>query len=142
MDRKDFEYLRDLPSKIIRGDIKLTLKKQTSPAMTMDGIEIENSAEIPLRMNINFNPETGLKTFNVVAVGVGPICRLDIDGTNHEPVGRSHKHSLKTARCPDLNLHDGVIAKGELSQKSLQEVFSAFCAMAKIENLGTFSAQE
>ena len=67
--------------------------------MVADNIEIQNSLGASLKLNISYNPEVGSKTFNVTASGVGPICRLDVDGPAHRPVGRSHKHSLQTERC-------------------------------------------
>lgn len=141
MDRKDFEALRDLPDKIIRSDIKFSQKRQTSPAMTADGIEIENSAGIALRLNLTFNPDADSKTINVSAMGVGPICRLDVDGPVHEPVGRSHKHSLRTDRCAGMNL-PGVTERSDLAGRSLQDLFVVFCEMAKIEHIGTFFPPE
>ena len=79
----------------------------------------------------------GSKTFNVVFIGLGPICRLDVDGTAHRPAGRSHKHALATPRCPDQNLRQ-VTDRPDLSGSSLRAVFEAFCAMAQIEHLGAF----
>ena len=100
VDRKDFEALRDIPGKVIKTDIRLVPRRQTQPAMVADNIEIENSSGTVLKLNISYNPEVGSKTFNVTAVGIGPICRIDVDGTAHWPAGRSHKHSLQTERCP------------------------------------------
>lgn len=91
-----------------------------------------------LRLNINFNPEVGSKTFNVTAAGVGPICRLDVDGPAHRPVGRSHKHSLQTDRCPERNLPDNVDDRADLAGKTLSELFAIFCEMADITHEGTF----
>lgn len=138
MDRKDFEALRALPEKIIRVDIRFVQRKQTLPALVAENIEIENLGGIALRLNINFNPEVGSKTFNVFASGVGPICRLDVDGPMHRPAGRSHKHSLQAERCPDRNLPDGVLDRPDLSGKTVGELFEIFCTMAKIEHVGTF----
>jgi hypothetical protein len=75
---------------------------------------------------------------NVHVPGIGPICRLDVDGPAHRPCGRSHKHSLQTEGCPDRNLPDGVIDRPDLAGKSLQEVFGQFCEMAQIRHTGTF----
>ena len=142
VDRADFERLRDFPGKVIRGDIKFVQRKQMAPAFVADGIEIENSSGIALRLNINFNPDASSKTFNVFAVGIGPICRLDVDGPMHRPVGRSHKHSLQTERCPERNLPDQVTDRGDLSGKSLDELFGIFCKMAKVEHDGAFLAPQ
>jgi hypothetical protein len=138
VDRKDFEALRDIPNKVIRGDIRLAQRRQTHPAMIAESIEIENSSGTVLRLNISYNPEVGSKTFNVTAIGIGPICRLDVDGTAHRPAGRSHKHSLQTDRCPDRNLPDGVIDRADLAGKSVTELFAIFCEIANINHEGTF----
>jgi hypothetical protein len=139
MDRSDFRMLRDLPDKVIKADIRFSQKKQAAGIFTADGIEIENSRGISLKLNIRFDPEIGSKSVNVVAIGVGPICRLDVDGPAHRPAGRSHKHSLQTERCPDRNVPDEVIDKPEFTGMTVKEVFSAFCVMAKITHDGTFT---
>ncbi|NOY91025.1 MAG: hypothetical protein GXP55_07405 [Deltaproteobacteria bacterium] len=140
MVRTDFETLRDLPGKVIKGDIKLSRRQATAPALVAEGIVIDNAGGVELKLNITFNPEVGSKTFNVRAVGVGPVCRLDVDGPAHRPAGRSHKHSVQSDRCPDRNLPDGVIDRPDLAGRSLNEVFSVFCEMAQIDHQGTFMA--
>lgn len=140
MNRLDFQALRDLPDKTIRGPIRLTPKQATLPLLTADRIPIENSAGFSILMNINFNPETGSKGINVTLVGEGPICRLDVDGTNHGGVGRSHKHSVRDEHSVRRSLRDGVAPRGDLSGKSLREVFDDFCERAHISFEGDFDA--
>lgn len=137
MDRQDFEALRDIPDKVIQGDIRLVQRRQTHPAMVAE-VAIENSSGTALKLSISYNPEVGSKTFNVTAIGIGPICRLDVDGPAHRPAGRSHKHSLQTERCPDRSLPDGVIDRPDLAGRSLVELFSLFCEVSKITHEGTF----
>jgi hypothetical protein len=137
VDRKDFEALRDMPDKVIRGDIRLVQRRQTHPAMVAE-IEIYNSTSTALKLNITYNPEIGSKTFNVTAAGLGPICRLDVDGPAHRPAGRSHKHSVQTDRCPERSLPDNVIDRPDLAGRSVTELFSIFCQMANITHEGTF----
>lgn len=138
MDRSDFERLRDLPGKVIKADIKFSQRKQ-APGFFADGIDVENSLGISLKLNVRFDPEIGAKTVNVVAMGVGPICRLDVDGPPHRPAGRSHKHSLQTVRCPDRNLPDKVTDRPDLAGKTIKEIFEVFCEMAQIAHEGTFA---
>jgi hypothetical protein len=137
VDRKDFEALRGMPGKVIRGDIRLVQRRQTHPAMIAE-VAIENSSHTALKLNISYNPEVGSKTFNVTAIGIGPICRLDVDGPAHRPAGRSHKHSLQTDRCPDRSLPDGVIDRPDLAGKTVVDLFAIFCQMADITHEGTF----
>ena len=139
MDRATFDLVRDIPGKVIKGDIRLAARRQTQPALVAENIQIENSSGVVLRLNITYNPEVGSKTFNVSAAGIGPICRLDVDGPAHRPAGRSHKHSLQTDRCPERNLPDNVDDRADLAGKSVTELFAIFCQMADITHEGTFS---
>lgn len=126
-----------MPGKVIASDIRLA-RRNNIVARVADGIMIGNALDIPLRLNISFNPESGAKTINVVIQGVGPICRLDVDGPAHRPAGRCHKHSLQTARCPGRNLPDAVIDRPDLSGKPITEVFQHFCELADIQYTGSF----
>lgn len=138
MDRAAFETVRDIPGKVIRVDIRLAARRQTQPALVAENIVIENDSGVALRLNISYNPEVGSKTFNVTAAGVGPICRLDVDGPAHRPAGRSHKHSLQTDRCPERNLPDNVGDRADLAGKTVTDLFAIFCQTADIAHLGTF----
>lgn len=138
MNRNEFEALRNLHGKVIRGDVVFVRRNQTRPLLTAE-LEIENSAGIELRLNINFNPEVGSKTFNVSARGVGAICRLDVDGPAHGAAGRQHKHSLQTERCPDRKLPDNVEPRPDLEGRSVRECFDEFCRISHIQHLGKFA---
>lgn len=138
MDRKEFELIRDVSGKTITDDIVLKASKNISPALRAENIVINNSMGTLLHLHIHYNPEIESKTFNVVAAGIGPICRIDVDGPPHRPAGRSHKHSLQDERCPSRNLPTNVIDKPEFSKKSLRETFDMFCQLANIEFTGTF----
>ncbi len=140
MNRAEFENGRDIPGKVIRGDIRFSRRQATQPAIVAEGIVIENDQDVQLRLNITYNPIAGAKAFNVHVPGIGPICRLDVDGTAHRPAGRSHKHSLQSGRCADRNLPEGVIDRSDLSGRSLAELFSVFCEMAQIVHVGAFES--
>ena len=142
MNRNEFEAIRNIPGKKIVNDIRFSKRAAAAPALVADGISIENAAGVDLRLSITVNPEIGSKTFNVHIPGVGPICRLDVDGTIHRPAGRSHKHSLQTDRCPDRNLSDGVVDRAELSGKGVRDLFAEFCATAHISHTGAFVAPD
>lgn len=86
-------------------------------------------------LSMRYNEIVGSKTINVYVPGIGPICRLDVDGNAHRPAGRSHKHSLQAERCPDRNLPDA-LDRSDLAGSSLREVFSEFCRMACISHHG------
>jgi hypothetical protein len=142
MNRTEFEALRAIPGKVIRGDIRFSRRQATRPALTAEGIVIESLGGIELRLNITYNPEVGAKTFNVCPRGGSPICRLDVDGPAHRPAGRSHKHSLQSERCPDRNLPDRVIDRPDLSGRSVRELFAIFCQMGHILHEGAFLAPD
>jgi hypothetical protein len=133
-----FIELRDLPGKTITGDIRFSARNATRPVLISEALHIENSRGIDARLNITHNPSVGSTTFNVSITGVGPVCRLDVDGVAHRPAGRTHKHSLKSEECPDRNLPDGVNDMPGLSGCPIEMLFEAFCAMAKIEHNGDF----
>lgn len=136
MNRTTFEALRDLPGKVIHADINFTRRAALAPVLVAEGIKIDNTAGIELLLSVSYNEIVGAKTFNVHVPGVGPICRLDVDGNAHRPAGRSHKHSLHEERCPDRNLPDGVIDRPDLSGSSLHAAFTELCRMANIAHLG------
>ncbi len=142
MDRRDFEYLRDLSGKSITGNITFKKSKNTSPALRAEDIVINNAAGVERLLDINWNPKRGSKTFNVTCAGVGPICRLDVDGPPHRPAGQSHKHSLKTPRCPDENLPLDVADMPAYSGRGLRELFDEFCRNASITFTGSFEAPD
>lgn len=138
MDRTTFEALRDLPNKVIRGDVRFSQRRPTAPLWVVDNLRIENDPGIDARLNITYNPEVGSKTFNVHVVGTGPICRLDVDGPPHRPAGRTHKHSLHAERCPDLNLPLHVLDRPDLAGWPLSDLFATFCNMANVRHEGHF----
>ncbi|HWN68209.1 MAG TPA: hypothetical protein VNM90_11275 [Haliangium sp.] len=135
MNRNEFEALRNLHDKVIRGDIQFSRPNQTRP-LSVAEVAIENASGVDLRLSIRFNPEVGSKTFNVFIRGVGPICRLDVDGPAHGAAGRQHKHSLQTERCPERNLPDGVQPWPELAGRSVRECFTEFCRISNVSHIG------
>ena len=140
MDRLIFERLRDLTGKEIRGDIRFVSREALRPFLTAE-IAIENDENYGLRLSMRFNTDDYSKTFNVHAPGVGPICRLDVDGHNHPPSGRQHKHGVVTDRCTDNNLPTAN-PRPDLAGKSMRECFVEFCRMAQIHHVGQFFAPD
>ena len=137
MNRQEFEELRDLPGKAIDGDIRFVAKKTASPILIAEA-NIKNDRNIDAKLTITCNPEIDVVSFNV-STSVGPICRLDIRGHNHPPVGRNHKHALQAERCPDRNLPDEVTDFSAISNLSVRELFERFLGMAKIKHNGVFA---
>lgn len=137
MNRSEFERLRDLHGKRIAEEIILRRKKSGSAVLESGAVPIETDSAVLANVYVSYNEETGAKTVNIMVVGVGPICRLDVDGKMHRPAGRSHKHALRTPDCPFENLARDVIDRPDLAGQSLECVFAEFCNMAHIEFSGT-----
>ncbi len=127
MDRPTFEEVRDLEGKRIEQDVRFSRPKATAPVLVAEGISIVNGLGLDVRMTIHHNTEAGGKTINVYIPGVGPICRLDVDGPAHAPAGRNHKHAIQCERCPDRNLPDGVIRNPSV-RREVQSPTSRTCS--------------
>jgi hypothetical protein len=138
MDRDGFERLRDLQGKTLTVDVRFRANRNTAPLLVAENLRIENADGVEALLDITVNPRRGSTHFNVTVVGVGPICRLDVDGPPHRPLSGSHKHSLLVEACPDQNLREGVVDRSDLSGKPLRELFDMFCKMGNIDFSGTF----
>jgi hypothetical protein len=136
MNRGEFEKLRDLSGKRIVEEIVLRRKKSGSPVLESGAVPIDSDSMVLANVYLSYNEETDAKTVNIMVVGVGPICRLDVDCKVHRPAGRSHKHALRTPDCPFENLGRDVIDRPDLAGQSLERVFAEFCNMAHIEFSG------
>lgn len=134
MTRAEFEALLKSPGKSIRRPIELAPDPSQPRKLVAQAI-INNHDGDEAVIHVRFDTRTLSKTINVVVNGVGPICRLDVDGARHRTEGRHHKHDLRTERCPERNLPEAV-AGPELSGRSIEDIFSAFCHDAGIRNAG------
>ncbi|MEK7730121.1 MAG: hypothetical protein AAB354_17065 [candidate division KSB1 bacterium] len=139
MTRQDFEKLRDLPNKKIASDISFEKKKETAPNFIFEQVPLENSLGMDVILNGTYKPAIPAVTFNFVLRGVGPICRLCVNGTMHKNAGRSHKHELLQDDDPRLNLPTA-IARPDLEGKSVKEIWETLCQQAGIMHTGKFIA--
>ena len=136
MDRDEFEWLRDQPGKRIRGDLVLRRRGGRFSGVA----EIEGAGR-RLTLQARFVPDRDdLITFNVVAAGIGPICRLDIRGARHRDAGRTHKHALRRKACPGSNLPHAD-PRPDLAELDLQQGFRCFCRMAGIAHEGRLTLE-
>lgn len=138
MDRRTFEQLRDLPGKRIAADIIWTAPRDGKPNLTFEQVAIENSLDLDVVVNGTFKPGIPSITFNFVLRGVGPICRVDVNGTIHGDAGRTHKHDLRQETDARDNLPTAV-ARADLEGKSPRDVWSDLCHRASITHVGTFN---
>ena len=137
MTRKEFESLRDIPGKKILDDLIFAVTEPISPVLSFDNVKVENSLGVELRLNGKFNPLVPSVAFNFRVRGVGPICRLEVNGTMHGG-SRTHKHALVNEDDPRQNLPTDVTPRPDLEGKSPRQIWLALCSQAKIEHAGRF----
>ncbi len=137
MDRVEFEQLRDLPGKTIPGDIRYLRRPDASPALTFEGVPVENELGWSVLLNGRYVPATGYFNFNFVVKQVGPICRVCVNGPDHPGTGRTHKHDLRVDVDPRRNLPTAV-ARPDLATLTPAQVWAALCQAAQINHAGEF----
>lgn len=137
MTRAEFVQLRDLPDKRVREDIRFVESNDSRPNRVFSDIQIENSLGLDVRVNGTYKPDIPALSLNVTVRGVGPICRVEVNGTIHGPAGRTHKHDLRVERCPRKNLPHAV-ARPDLVELSPREVWEVLCREARIAHVGHF----
>lgn len=138
MNRAEFEQLRDLPDKRIEGNVTFSLKKNARPIHTLDQIAVQNSLGIDLVLQGSYNPEINKLSIQFFVRGVGPICRLCVNGREHQGHGRTHKHDLRHEDDPGRNI-PRVVGRPDLAGKSPHEAWSTLCEQAHITHSGYFS---
>lgn len=137
MNRTEFEQLRDLPGKTIPGDIRYLRRADASPALTFEGVPVENELGWPVLLNGRYVPATGYFNFNFVLKQVGPICRVCVNGPEHPGAGRTHKHDLRDEADPRRNLPIAV-ARPDLAPLTPAQVWVNVCEAALINHAGAF----
>lgn len=137
MNRQEFEVLRDLPEKTVTADIEFTSNRATEPNLTFKDVTVENSLGYAIRLNGTYKPDIPSVTFNFFIPDVGPICRIDVNGPIHKPVGRTHKHSLKHDDDPRKNL-PAADAAPDFESLTPRQVWELLCARANILHTGKF----
>jgi hypothetical protein len=133
MNRAEFEKLRDLTDKEINQNIIYRMENPVT--LSFDNVPVSNSLGIDLVLNGVIKPDIPQYKFNFQVRGIGPICRVEVNGRIHKPAGRTHKHDLQKESCPRLNLPRAV-ARPDLEAMSVEEVWEAICRQARIKHLG------
>jgi len=138
VDRAEFELLRDLPGKEVTEDIVYRTDKHLPTGVyRTDQVAVENSLNLQVVLEGFFTPATGAVVFNFFLVGTGPICRFEVNNTIHRDCGRTHKHDLRTPRCPSQNLPHA-IARADLNGLGPRELWALICQHTKIVHTGRF----
>jgi hypothetical protein len=141
MNRQEFQQIRDLPEKKISVDIVWSAPRDSKPNIIFEQVPVENSLQWDIILNGTFKREIPSCTFNFVLRGTGPICRVEVNATIHEDVGRNHKHELRKDTDPRNNL-PSAIRRDDLVGKSAREIFEVLCKEANIIHTGQFQNPE
>lgn len=137
MDHEEFKQLRDLPGKRISEDIVWSQPTDMKPNYVFERVNVENDLGWRVLVNGTFKPGIPSVTYNFQVVGVGPICRVTVNGVFHRGAGRTHKNDLRKESDPRNNLPTAV-ARTDLEDQSPAEVWRDLCNRAKITHDGTF----
>jgi hypothetical protein len=139
MNRTEFEQLRDLPDKAIEGDIVFIPSKNISTILECEQVKVLNSLGINLILNCTYIPDIPRLKFNFHVQGVGPICRVEVNGIVHREVGRTHKHYLVKESCPRKNLPEADPRPDlESLAHSPKAIWDKVCEQANIVHVGDF----
>lgn len=140
MNRQEFEELRNLPAKTILDDIVFTPSRTNSNTLSFEGIQVHNSLGVVLLLNGSYTPNIPSVKFNFsVRSAGGPICRVCVNGTVHKPVGRTHKHDLRTDACPRKQLpHATARPDLDIDKQTPREIWETICREAGIVHEGKF----
>jgi hypothetical protein len=141
MNRNEFEQLRNLPGKRITGDIVFTAPRDGKPNLVFDQVVVANDLQWDVLLNGTYKPGIPAVSFNFVIRGLGPVCRIEVNGPIHGDAGRTHKHDLRSADDPRLNLPNAV-ARTDLEGRSAREVWEMLYQQANIIHEGTFHDPE
>jgi hypothetical protein len=138
MDRVEFEELRDLPDKTITADIEFLPNKSVSTTLSFE-VPVSNTTGYDLILNCSFVPDIPKLKLNFSIKGIGPICRIEVNGQVHRDAGRTHKHDLHNESCPRQNLPNAVARPDlDLSLSSPKDIWDLLCVEANITHIGDF----
>jgi hypothetical protein len=138
MDRIEFEELRDLSDKTIVSDIEFLPSKSVSTTLTFE-VPVSNSTGYDLILNGSYMPDIPKLKLNFSIKGIGPICRIEVNGPLHRDAGRTHKHELHHESCPRQNLPNAIARPDlDLSRLSPKDIWSLLCEEANIVHVGVF----
>lgn len=135
MERGDFERLLALPEKTILGNIVFAPSKSHGQSLIAQKIRVKNAQNLPLYLNATYRILVPSYSFNFSIRGVGPICRLDVNDSEHLGLGRTHKHSLSGPDDPRRNLPSAV-SLPQLEEASIETAWRWLCNQAKIVHNG------
>lgn len=135
MNKREFETLRKLEGKRIEGDVQLRPDPSGGRVMRAKDVIVHNEIGWPVAVDIHYDPRFPKLVVNFSVDGVGPICRVCVNGTAHKTVGRHHKHTLRAESDPSQNLPHAV-TRPDYSTLPLEQVWNLICREANIAHNG------
>jgi hypothetical protein len=137
MTRDEFTELRRAP-KEISADIQFRPTKKFGDGwLFVEDMPVGNQLNYDLFLDGRYNSITKTLIFNFKIRGVGPICRMEVNGKIHRDAGRTHKHDLIHESDSRKNLPNAQ-HRPDLENKTPREVWEILCRQAKIEHTGNF----
>lgn len=138
MDRQGFINLLALQGKRIDQDMVFEDIPEKAPHRILKSVEVFNTGGIKVRLEGHYTPNHESVTFVFVCPEAGgPICRVDVRGTNHKEQGRTHKHDLHRETDPRNNLPTAH-ARPDLETLNPAQVWTDLCTRASIQHTGRF----
>jgi hypothetical protein len=138
MNRTDFLNLLALPGKRIDQDLVFDDVPTKAPNRVLRSVEVFNTGGVKVRLEGHYTPALESVTFVFVCPEAGgPICRVDVRGTNHKAQGRTHKHDLQRESDPRHNLPTAV-ARPDLEASDPSAIWADLCSRAGIKHTGQF----
>jgi hypothetical protein len=136
--REEFVQLRKMDGKTISSDIEFVRNSRlVEDVLCFEKVPVENYLDLEVLLNGSYDRRTGETTFNFVVQGVGPVCRVDVNGNEHGDAGRNHKHELQKESCPRRNLPFAE-PRPDFADKTPREIWDQLCLQAKIDHTGKF----
>jgi len=139
MNRQDFLNLLALPGKRIDEDLVFENVPGKAPNRVLRSVEVFNTGGVKVKLEGHFHPlHDGVTFVFVCPEAGGPICRVDVRGTNHKNQGRTHKHDLHRDADPRDNL-PSAHARPDLENLDPSQVWTDLCTRANIQHTGRFA---
>lgn len=137
MDRNEFEAIRNTRGKIIEVDVKFVQADKIGNVFKAKDIELKNNLGKRITLDGTYDKRMPKLIFNFSVDGVGPVCRLCVNGTEHLNSGRTHQHELMNEQDPINNL-PAAIPYPKLENADPKAIWRWLCQAANITHTGVF----
>lgn len=135
MTPDEFVQLGTMDDKTISAHTEFVRKKPlVQDFLCFDRTGADKAFGLEVLLNGSHDRRTGETTFNFVMQGVGPVCRVDVNGNEQGNAGSTHKRELQKESCPRQNLRYAE-ARPDFADKTPREIWERLCRQAKIEHM-------